>query len=88
MESRVENYPQAITYLETVYRGNTDHRGIQKALGYFYAWTDQPERAAHLLSGLPEARGELETYAWWWGTQGRTDLAAYSRSTLESFPEP
>jgi hypothetical protein len=44
-------------------------------LGYDYVWLGQFDRAASLLARIPEAGDELGVYAWWWGTQGREDLA-------------
>jgi hypothetical protein len=69
------DFSAAVAELETAYRVDPGHRGVRKALGYSYVWLGQPEQAVPLLTGLPEAVGELETYAWWWGTQGRPDLA-------------
>jgi hypothetical protein len=76
------DFATADPYLKRAYEGNSGHRGIQKALGYNYVWTDRPEAAAELLAEIPEARYELEVYVWWWETQGRPDLAAKSRTAL------
>lgn len=51
------------------------HRGVVKSLGYYWTWTGEAERAVELLRGVAEAGAEMEVYAWWWGTQGRADLA-------------
>ena len=48
---------------------------MRKALGYDLTWLEEFDAARPLLEGIPEAPTELEMYAWWWGTQGRDDLA-------------
>jgi hypothetical protein len=81
--SQETDFMAAIPYLERAFLGNDRHRGIQKLLGYNYAWTGQPDLAAEMLAEIPEARQELEAYIWWWGTKQRPDLAAYSEATLK-----
>jgi hypothetical protein len=88
MSSQDLDFATSIPYLERAYKGNSGHRGIQKALGYNYVWTDRPEAAVELLSEIPEARYELEVYVWWWESQGRPDLAAKSKAALEYFKSP
>ncbi len=83
LASQKGDFSTAVTYLEEAYQGNNHHRGIRKALGYNYAWDAQPGQAAEILKGIPEAKQELETYVWWWGTQSRKDLASNSRVALE-----
>lgn len=73
------DFPRAIRYLQRAYDSDPRHRGITKALGYGYVWLGESDRAAPLLARIPEARDELEVYAWWWGTQGRKDLAERAR---------
>lgn len=74
----VGDYAEAVALLERAYQATPGDRGVRKNLGYAYAWLGDAERAAPLLAGLPEASGELETYAWWWGTQARPDLSRYA----------
>ncbi len=74
------DFADAAQHLEAAYQSDTGDRGLNKALGYDYVWLGQPARALPLLREIPEAKGEMDTYAWWWGTQGRDDLAA--RATL------
>ncbi|MEK7327524.1 MAG: hypothetical protein AAB217_19945, partial [Chloroflexota bacterium] len=62
------------------------HRGVRKVLGYAYVWQGQLDRAAALLSDIPEAKSEMDTYSWWWGTQGRDDLAAQAAAMVERLP--
>lgn len=72
------NYLTAISHLEKAYEGNSYHRGIIKALGLSYLWNGQVDKALPLLSLLPESNQELAVYSWWWGEQGRPDLAGFA----------
>jgi lipopolysaccharide biosynthesis regulator YciM len=69
------DFDRAAAHLAAAYAADAGHRGVQKALAYTYVWLGQLERAQPLLAALPEARRELEAYAWWWRLQGREDLA-------------
>ena len=69
------NFKSASKYLETAYKMAPGHRGIVKSLGYCYVWLGDMENAELFLSRIPEAQEELNVYGWWWGTQGRDDLA-------------
>jgi hypothetical protein len=73
----------AAAQLEQAHSVNPNHRGVRKVLGYEYVWLGQFDRAAVLLSSIPEAGYELGVYAWWWGTQGRDDLAARAAQMAE-----
>lgn len=75
------DFPAACAYLEQARAVDGGHRGVQKSLGYCYAWAGQPDRAAPLLADIPEARDELGNYAFWWREQGRPDLAAHAEAT-------
>jgi hypothetical protein len=70
-----QDFPSAVNFLETAFRGAPQHRGIQKSLGISYAWDGQLSAANTLLSGVAEAEAEMEVYSWWWDQQGRPDLA-------------
>jgi O-antigen ligase len=78
------DYEQAIAAL-TLAAGDraTASRRYSKPLGYSYAWTGNRAHAEELLLHISEARYELQTYNWWWGSQGRPDLADYA-AQLES----
>jgi hypothetical protein len=41
------------------------------------------EKALFFLDKIPEAKEELGIYVWWWGMQGRPDLAQKA-STMSS----
>jgi O-antigen ligase/polysaccharide polymerase Wzy-like membrane protein/tetratricopeptide repeat protein len=70
------DYTSAAAHFEAVYQLDKGDRGVNKALGYTYVWMGELDRATSLLIGIPEAREEMNDYAWWWETQGRGDLAA------------
>jgi hypothetical protein len=83
-----EDFPSAVTYLENARQQAPNHRGIIKSLGYCYAWSGDTEKAVLFLSRIPEAKDELDSYIWWWGIQGRPDLAEKAHvifSDLERF---
>lgn len=70
-----QDFPSAAAYLEKANQGAYPHRGLTKALGYCYVWLGNMERASTFLNQISEARDELDVYVWWWGMQGRDDLA-------------
>jgi lipopolysaccharide biosynthesis regulator YciM len=81
------DFESASIYLERAYRQAPNHRGIIKSLGYCYTWLGEVKKARWLLAQIPEAREEMDVYAWWWRAEGRDDLAekaAIMRSTLNS----
>jgi hypothetical protein len=73
MEDRA--FARAEGYLSAAWDGAPDHRAIRKALGYVLTWLEEFDEARPLLEMIPEAAAEMDVYAWWWGTQGRDDLA-------------
>ena len=76
------NYPLAIDYLKDAFNKDPEHRGIRKNLSYSFVWTGQFDRALPLLQTIPESRNEMDVYSWWWGTQGRIDLAENAQSMV------
>lgn len=72
------DFSTASNNLAIAFSENPENRGIQKNLGYCYIWTKDFSSAVNLLADVPEAISELDTYSWWWGTQGRDDLASYA----------
>jgi len=76
----------AIGYLERAYTQDQHHHGIRKSLGYSYVFSGQIEAAHPVLAGIEEAKYEMTIYHWWWGTQGREDLAKYALQFVESVP--
>lgn len=82
------DYLVAINRQEIAYRGNPNHRGIIKALGYSYLWQGQIDAAQRLLTQLPETEHEVGNYISWWRVNRRPDLAFDAEKYLErSKPE-
>ncbi|MFC1922880.1 O-antigen ligase family protein [Chloroflexota bacterium] len=69
------DFETAQTELEKAHRIDPEHRGIQKSLGYAYAWGGKLDKSTNLLSEIQEAEYEMGVYSWWWGQQDRGDLA-------------
>lgn len=70
-----QDFHSAAAYLEKANQEAPNHRGIIKSLGYCYVWLGSIEKASLFLKNIPEAKAELDIYVWWWGTQGRPELA-------------
>jgi len=69
------DYASAVARLASAQPAEPGHRGITKTLAYAYVWTGDLQAARPLLKQVPEASNEMSVYTWWWGTQGRPDLA-------------
>ena len=82
----MQNFQDAAAHLERAYSLAPGHRGVKKSLGYCYAWLEEFEQARELLQEFPEARQEMEAYAWWWQAQGRDDLAQSAGTMIEALP--
>jgi len=75
------DFDQALAYLERAYPEEPGNQATLKALGYACLWSGRLDRAEALFRRLDVGRElvkELETWRWWWGTQGREDLSAYA----------
>jgi O-antigen ligase len=70
-----QDFESAAKELEITYKQLPGHRGVIKNLGYCYVWLGDMEHADTLLVKIPEARGELNVYVWWWKLEGRADLS-------------
>jgi hypothetical protein len=55
-------------------------------LAYTEVWLGDYAAAQPLLAQLPEARSEMDVYAWWWTTQGRPELATRAAEMLAAWP--
>jgi tetratricopeptide (TPR) repeat protein len=89
--ARRNDYAAIAAQLEPAYRAQPDHPGVRKVLGYTYVWLGELDRAKEVLAAVPEAQADMTVYAWWWGTQGRDDLAeraAVMAARLEASPGP
>jgi len=69
------DYAAAVANLAPAVQADPGHRGLNKTLAYAYVWTGDLTAARPLLKQVPEAASEMSVYTWWWGTQGRSDLA-------------
>lgn len=80
---QARDFDLAKSYLESAYRLDMEHRGVRKVLGYCYVWIGEFDRAAELLSSIPEAEEELRAYIGWWARQGRADLSQRAQQMVE-----
>lgn len=80
-------YNEAQDQLGEAYRIKSDHRGIQKTLGYANVWAGSFDQAAQLLAKIPEAEYELSVYAIWWKSLRRVDLARQAKQMEEILKE-
>jgi O-antigen ligase len=78
------DYETAAGRLASAHALDPGHRGIRKSLGLAYAWAGRPDDAAPLLASIPEASSELDTYIWWWSTQGRDDLSQRAEAARQA----
>jgi hypothetical protein len=81
------DFSGALPHLQSAWAASPDHRGVRKALAYDLTWLGRYADAKTLFAGIPEASSELGVYAWWWGTQGRSDLAKQA-SLMETALSP
>ena len=77
------DFTTAVGHLKRAYQADGDHPGIRKVLGYSHVWSGQLDHAVEVLANIPEARDEMAVYVWWWGIQGRNDLAAHAEDMVE-----
>jgi len=77
------DFRSAATYLETAHLQAPAHRGVTKALGYCYTWLGELDKAQLFLADIPEAKDELDTYVWWWKSQGRADLSEIAYTMID-----
>ena len=82
LEGAQGDWDAAIAVLERARRVDPSHRGIRKLLGYAYTWKGDLEPAEEILASIPEARAEMEFYAWWWAEQGSVAQAQRAREML------
>ncbi len=83
-----QNFDEAIVHLEVADGLGQSHRGIHKNLAYSYVWANRVDESMGLLNQIPEAVDEMEVYSWWWGTQGRNDLADRAYHLTEMLSKP
>ncbi len=86
-----QNFALAVSYLERAYRHEPHNQATLKALGYAYLWTGQLDAAQPLFEQVEfKSRlvGELGYWRWWWGRQGRQELAAYAGEMARRLTSP
>jgi tetratricopeptide (TPR) repeat protein len=86
IEMERRNYQDAIEYFERAYGQDQHYHGIRKNLGYSLVFDGQIEKAHRILRDISEAEYEMTIYNWWWGTQGRDDLANYAMQFVNTIP--
>jgi O-antigen ligase len=82
-----QDFSSATKYLDVAHDETPQHRGINKSLGFSYAWLGETDNAVSFLKEIPEAINELDAYYVWWEEQGQWDLAEDAfelRQVLES----
>jgi hypothetical protein len=83
LASEQRDYAAAVAFLAPAQQADPGHRGLNKTLAYAYVWTGDLPHARPLLKSVPEAPHELGVYIWWWGTQGRADLADRAAAAVD-----
>ncbi len=78
------DFVPATKFLKTAYIQSPRHRGIVKSLGFSYTWSGNRGLAHGLLATIPEAVYELDTYVWYWSTQGLPELSSYAVNMRET----
>jgi tetratricopeptide (TPR) repeat protein len=86
IEMERRNYQKAIEYFERAFSQDQHYHGIRKNLGYSLVFDGQIEKAHQILRDISEAEYEMTIYNWWWGTQGRDDLANYAMQFVNTIP--
>jgi tetratricopeptide (TPR) repeat protein len=83
-------FHQAVEHLEMAWQADPDNTTTHKALGLAYVWVGELERAKPLLQDVPDVVQELNTWAWWRGTQGQIEQSvnAYRASLLLEPDQP
>jgi hypothetical protein len=72
------DYQSAVGHLDAASLLKPNNQGIQKSLGYSYAWIGEFDHALAKLQTISEARQEMNVYVYWWDIQGRHDLSEYA----------
>ena len=82
-----QDWPDAVTFLQSAYELNSQRRGLIKNLGYAYAWLGEYDQAYEFLALIPEARDELTVYVWWWNERAhRPDQSQNATNMLGRMP--
>ena len=82
------HYEEGVVHLELAYQAAPSSFATRKALGLAYVWVGRLDEAEPLLRGIKDIVQELNTWGWWRGRQGETELAANAyRMSLRLEPE-
>jgi hypothetical protein len=83
-------FDEAVEHLQVAWQADPDNTTTHKALGLAYVWVGEMERARPLLQNVPDIVEELNTWAWWRGTQGQMEQSvnAYRASLLLEPDQP
>jgi O-antigen ligase len=79
-------YADAARHLTLAYDSASDSRATRKALGLALTWSGDIARAVELLTPLPEARTELEAYAFYWQSTGQSTLSQHASHVADRLP--
>jgi len=69
-------FNEAVEHLQMAWQADPGNTTTHKALGLAYVWVGEPEKARPLLRNVPDIVEELNTWAWWRGTQGQMEQSA------------
>ncbi len=83
-------FQDAVEHLEVAWQADPDNTTTHKALGLAYVWVGELEKAQPLLQDVKDIVQELNTWAWWRGTQQQMEqsLNAYRMSLLLEPDQP
>jgi len=83
-------FDEAVEHLEVAWQADPANTTTHKALGLAYVWVGELEKAQPLLHDVPDIVQELNTWAWWRGTQGQMaqSISAYRMSLLLNPAQP
>ncbi len=83
-------FQDAVEHLEVAWQADPDNTTTHKALGLAYVWVGELEKAQPLLQDVKDIVYELNTWAWWRGTQQQMEqsLNAYRMSLLLEPDQP
>jgi len=71
-------YEEGVAHLELAYQAAPSSFATRKALGLAYVWVGRLDEADPLLQDIKDIVHELNTWGWWWGTQGEDRLAIHA----------
>ena len=90
MRMEENRFDEAVEHLEIAWQADPANTTTHKALGLAYVWVGELDQAQPLLQDVPDIVQELNTWAWWRGTQGQMaqSINAYRTSLLLDPAQP